>query len=293
MATMIKSNFFNVIPGAAGEAALLLYGEVGDYCRVDSERVVRELLSLSARYSKIDVRINSPGGDVFSGIAIYNALRTSVADITLYVDGMAASIAGVIALCGKPLYMSPYAKLMLHNVSGGAWGNSKELREVADMIERLQGDLAQMIAGRCKMEASEVSKTYFEDGKDHWISAEEALQMGLIDGIYEMLEPMPELTPQSSPQEVYRSFNNKLNQQTEDMALLDELKKKPAFAALGTEAAILAHIASLEAQATEALELKNKVASLEAQLSEAKEAELAPTPRAIHQLNQSPSTYPP
>lgn len=272
---MAKSNFFNVIPGASGEAALLLYGEVGDYCRVDSERVVRELLTLTAMYNKIDVRINSPGGDVFSGIAIYNALRTSTADITIYIDGMAASIAGVIALCGKPLYMSPYAKLMLHNVSGGAYGNSKELREVADMIDNLQGDLSKMIAGRCKMQAEEVSKTYFEDGKDHWINADDALSMGLIDGIYDMIEPIEGLTPQSSAEDVYKSFNNKLNQETEDMALLDELKKKPSFAALGTETAILAHIASLEVQAAEAAELKGKVTQLEEQLQASKEAELA------------------
>lgn len=270
----MATRLFNVIPGANGEAAVLLYGEVGDYCRVDSERVVRELLSLAAMYPKIDIRINSPGGDVFSGIAIYNALRSSTADITIYVDGLAASIAGIIALCGKPLYMSPYAKLMLHNVSGGAYGNSKELREVADMIDSLQGDLANMIAARCKMQPSDVAAKYFNDGKDHWINAAEALSMGLIDGIYDMIEPMPELTEESTTDDIYQSFNNKLHETESDMALLDELKKKPSFAALSTEAAVLAHIASLEVQAAEAADLKAKVTQLEEQLQASKEAEL-------------------
>lgn len=270
----MATKLFNVIPGANGEAAVLLYGEVGDYCRVDSERVVRELLSLAAMYPKIDIRINSPGGDVFSGIAIYNALRSSTADITIYVDGLAASIAGIIALCGKPLYMSPYAKLMLHNVSGGAWGNSKQLREVADTIDTLQGDLANMIAARCKMQPSEVAAKYFDDGKDHWINAAEALSMGLIDGIYDMVEPMPELTEESTTDDIYQSFNNKLHETESDMALLDELKKRPSFAALGTEAAVLAHIANIEAKAAEADTLQAKVTELLQQLQASQEAEL-------------------
>ena len=58
---------------------------------------------------KVDVRINSNGGEVYSGIAIFNALKNSKADITIYVDGIAASMASVIALCGKPVQMSRYA----------------------------------------------------------------------------------------------------------------------------------------------------------------------------------------
>ena len=86
-------------------------------------------------------------------MAIYNALRNSKGDITIFIDGVAASIAAIIALCGKPLYMSPYAKLMLHNVSGGTYGNASELRLMADQMEELQNNLATMIAGRLGMEA--------------------------------------------------------------------------------------------------------------------------------------------
>ena len=180
----VQKKFFNIIP-SDGEVAILLYGDVGDGQRVDSGRVVAELMALQSQYSKIDVRINSRGGDVFSGIAIYNALRTSKADITVYIDGVAASIAGIIALCGKPLYMSPYAKLMLHSVSGGAWGNASDLRSMAEQMEVLQGDLAAMIAGRCGMDKEEVLAKYFDE-KDHWLNANEALEMKLVDGIYDM-----------------------------------------------------------------------------------------------------------
>ena len=95
----MQKQFFNTIPSEGGEVAILLYGDVGDGQHVDSARVVAELMALQVQYDKIDVRINSCGGDVFSGMAIYTALRNSKADITIYIDGGAASIADVVNPC--------------------------------------------------------------------------------------------------------------------------------------------------------------------------------------------------
>ena len=159
------SKFFNYVPKSDGGATILLYGDVGPWGDIDSQRVVTELLSIEGEYNSIDVRINSTGGDVFTGIAIFNALRQSKANIKIYVDGIAASIAGVIALCGKPLYMSQYARLMLHKVSGGAYGSAKELRETADLIENLEGSLAEMVAQRANLTKEEVHSRYFADGR--------------------------------------------------------------------------------------------------------------------------------
>lgn len=254
--------------------AILLYGDVGDGQRVDSGRVVAELMSLQAMYDKIDVRINSCGGDVFSGMAIYTALRNSKADITIYIDGVAASIAGVIALCGKPLYMSPYAKLMLHAVSGGAWGNASDLRDMATQMEALQGDLAAMIAGRCGMKKEDVLAKYFDE-KDHWLSAREALEMKLIDGIYEMAE---EPVPTQSPEELYTYFNNRLHKQpiniNTDMALLDSIKKVPSFANMADEDAVLAHIRELENKAVKVEALEKTVDTYKQKLQEVEDKEV-------------------
>ena len=93
----MDTKIFNIIPGS-GEVTILLYGDIGDGGKVESGRVVSELLALQRTYSRIDVRINSNSGDVFSGIAIYNALKTSSANITIYnIDGIAAGIAAIIA----------------------------------------------------------------------------------------------------------------------------------------------------------------------------------------------------
>ena len=269
----MKKQFFNTIPSEGGEVAILLYGDIGDGQRVDSARVVAELLSLQAMYDKIDVRINSCGGDVFSGMAIYTALRNSKADITIYIDGVAASIAGVIALCGKPLYMSPYAKLMLHSVSGGAWGNASDLREMAEQMEALQGDLAEMIAGRCGMKKEEVLAKYFDE-KDHWLPASEALEMKLIDGIYEMAE---EQVPTQTTEEIYTYFNNRLQMQPlkqEEMGLLDSIKKVPSFANMASEEDVLAHIRNLENKATKVDALEKAVNTYKQKLQEVKDKEV-------------------
>lgn len=243
----MKQKFRNIIKGD-GKAIIMLYGKVGEGRSVDSNRVVSELFALSDQGCKIEVRINSQGGDVFSGMAIYNALRQSKEDITIYIDGVAASIAGIIALCGKPLYMSPYAKLMLHNVSGGTYGNAKELRQMADQMEVLQSNLATMIAGRLGMEADNVAKKYF-DGQDHWITANEALDMKLVDGIYTMDEVA---NPPTTTEGIYNYFNNRFDfkpQNNEEMALIDDIKTIPSFEDKTDSSAVLAHIRELENKA--------------------------------------------
>lgn len=264
----MKQKFRNIIKGD-GKAIIMLYGEVGEGRSVDSNRVVSELFALSDQGCKIEVRINSQGGDVFSGMAIYNALRQSKEDITIYIDGVAASIAGIIALCGKPLYMSPYAKLMLHNVSGGTYGNAKELRQMADQMEVLQSNLATMIAGRLGMEADNVAKEYF-DGQDHWITANEALDMKLVDGIYTMDEVA---NPPTTTEGIYNYFNNRFDfkpQNNEEMALIDDIKTIPSFEDKTDSSAVLAHIRDLENKATKVGILEKTVKTYRDELEKAR-----------------------
>lgn len=208
---MKGKTFYNAVPGADGAATIFLYGNVGEGCAVDSAMVATKLAELEKTSKKINVFINSKGGEVFSGMAIYNALRYSKADITIYVTGLAASIAGVIALCGRPLYMSPYSRLMLHQVSGGAFGGVKALKETAEVMESIQNSVAGMIAQRCKMTEKEVADKYF-DGTDHWLTAQEAVEMGLADGLFETEVPAKAL---NTTDEIYNYFNNQLEAQAE------------------------------------------------------------------------------
>lgn len=275
--------FFNMIPGE-DVACILLYGDIGDYDKVRSGDVVRELLEMEAQYKKIDVRINSNGGDVYSGIAIFNAFKNTKADITIYVDGIAASIASGIALCGKPLYMSRYSRLMLHSIQGGAYGNKKELAEVIEQIDSLENTLAEMLATRCKKTVDEIKAEYF-DGADHWLTAEQAMAAGLIDGIYDTEETVP---ADSTPDQVYTIFNNRLKQpQNDNQMNFDELRKRPAFQNCTTDDDVLRQITHLETEAGKVTGLTTEVTNLKGKLKAFEDKAAADEEAAIDGLIQT------
>ena len=250
-----------MIPGREA-CCILLYGDIGDYDDVRSGDIARELLEAESAYGKIDVRINSNGGDVYAGIAIFNALKNSKADITIYIDGIAASMASVIALCGKPVQMSRYSRLMLHSVMGGCYGNKDEMRRCIAEIESLEDTLCEMYATRLGKGKDEIRSTYF-DGTDHWLRADEALALGVIDGIYDA-DPVPE---DSTPDQVYQIFNNRLNKpQNEEQMNLDELKKRPHFKNCASDEDFLREIGVLETEAGKVPGLNTEVNRLTGEL---------------------------
>lgn len=250
-----------MIPGREA-CCILLYGDIGDYDDVRSGDIARELLEAESAYGKIDVRINSNGGDVYAGIAIFNALKNSKADITIYIDGIAASMASVIALCGKPVQMSRYSRLMLHSVMGGCYGNKDEMRRCIAEIESLEDTLCEMYATRLGKGKDEIRSTYF-DGTDHWLRADEALALGFIDGIYDA-DPVPE---DSTPDQVYQIFNNRLNKpQTKNQMNLDELKKRPHFKNCASDEDFLREIGILETEAGKVPGLNTEVNRLTGEL---------------------------
>lgn len=272
----MATKFFNIVPKSDESASLLLYGPVGEREKVDPAEVVTELMELQKQYKKIDIRVNSTGGEVFAGIAIFNALKASKADITIYIDGVAASIAAIISLCGKPLYMSTHARLMLHRVQGAEYGTAKQLRDAAEMIEELEGTLAKMIASRCKTTPEEVAAKYF-DGADHWFTAKEAEQMGLIDGIYDISDA--DVPESATNDDIYNFFTNRLatsgqpNKNNKNMAFIDDLRARPSFKNATTEAELMTEIANLENSAAKVTALEGKVAELTAKLAAARKAE--------------------
>lgn len=243
---MTMSRFFNITTSDDGISTIFLYGDIGDYTEVQSGRIAREVMEAECVSRRIHVRINSNGGEVYSGIAIFNALRQSKADIRIYVDGIAASMASVIALCGKPVEMSKYARLMLHSVSGGCYGNKQDLQRCMEEIESLEGSLSEIYAGRLGISQEEVRQTYF-DGEDHWLTAQEALDLGFIDGIYDA-DPVP---ADSTPAQIYTLFNNRLvepQKNREDMNL-EDVKKRPRFKDCASDADVFRLMDQLEEEA--------------------------------------------
>lgn len=252
-------------------ACLLLYGEISDEGgdgKIASRDIVNELMYLDAGYENLNIRINSIGGDVYPGIAIFNAIRQCHSNVTIYIDGIAASIAGVIALCGRRVEMSRYARMMLHNVSGGCYGNKKDLADMIATIESLEDTIGEIIGNRCGKSKEEVKSAYF-DGTDHWLKADEALSLGLIDAIYDV-EAVPE---ESTTDDIYRIFTNRLEleqrqPQNSDKMNLDEVRKIPRLANCADEAAVMAMLGETAQKADKADALETENEELKKQLEE-------------------------
>ncbi|MCC8095704.1 MAG: ATP-dependent Clp protease proteolytic subunit [Tannerellaceae bacterium] len=256
----MRKRFFNMIAGADGQSCtMLLYGDIGEYEAVRSCDIVRELIEAGNQYGKIEARVNSNGGDVYSGIAIFNAFRTSKADITLYVDGIAASIAAVIVLCGKPVKMSRYARLMIHGVSGGCWGNKSALKGCLEEMEALENTLCTMLAEKTGKTEEDIRSMFFDE-KDHWLTAEEALDLGIIDEIYDA-DPIPE--DKTTPEQIYAHFINKYDSSLNNKNMIfEKLKQRPAFANCATEQDVLQHIDKLERDAAKVPDLEKEAAKV-------------------------------
>lgn len=274
---------FNIIPGPQEDTCcILLYGEIGSYGDVTAQGIVTRLLEAEQTYRQIDVRINSVGGEVETGIAIFNALRQSKADITIYIDCIAASTASFIAACGRTVKMSRYARMMLHRPSGGAWGDASHLKNYIAQLEQIEEVLCRIYAERTGRTAEDIRTTYM-DGEDHWLTADEALALGFVDEIYGDAREVS-FTDSLSPREWCDRYTAsylesiQVSHKTEKQ-MINKLKGMPTFSDCADEAAIVGRIAEIEAKAAkydaavaERDALKTKVSEFERKEREAAEA---------------------
>lgn len=130
----------------------------------------------------VTVQINSPGGDMFEGIAIYNLLRAHPAAVTVEVLGLAASAASIIAMAGDEIHMSPGSFLMLHNAWGVVIGNRHDMAEAAALFETFDAALTGIYAARSGRSQVEIAALL---DAETFLSAEEAITAGMADGIVE------------------------------------------------------------------------------------------------------------
>ena len=157
---------------------ILIYGVVGDSCDgLDAAWVVDRVNHAS---DDITVRINSLGGLVFDGFAIFNALKQSARRVTVHIDGVAGSIASIIAMAGDEIIMAENAVMMIHKPSDGTYGVATELRSTADRLDMLQAQLVNIYAQRTGMSADELNPLL---DAETWLTAAEALDLKFIDQI--------------------------------------------------------------------------------------------------------------
>lgn len=164
---------------AVGE--LLLYGDVGpaEWGMVDDAAFAKAVKELGD-VQRIELRINSAGGSAFTGLSIYNQLQRHPARVIVTVDGLAASIASVIAMAGDEIIMGEGAQMMIHEASTLAWGDAAEMERTAANLHAVSQDLAMIYARRTGRTAAEVRRYMREET---WFTAADAVREKFADRV--------------------------------------------------------------------------------------------------------------
>lgn len=169
----------------ANEADLYLYIEVaswgGGYAAHSAQSFKDELDSLG-NIETLNIYINCPGGDVFEGVAIANMLSRKPCVKNVYIDGIAASIASVIAMAGDNIYMPSNAMMMVHNTMIGAFGYAGDLRAAADTADKITASIRQTYLDKAGDKLDEAVITNLMDAES-WLTAQECLDYGLCTEI--------------------------------------------------------------------------------------------------------------
>ena len=162
------------------ERIILLSGEINDNT---SNMIVAELLYLdSLSNDDISIYINSPGGSITSGMAIYDTMNFIKSDVSTICMGMAASMGAFLLSCGKKgkRYALPNSEVMIHQPLGGAEGQATEIKIAAERILKSRKKINEILASNCNQKIERIEK---DTERDHFMDEDEALEYGLVDKI--------------------------------------------------------------------------------------------------------------
>ena len=166
---------------------LFVYNIIGDSWGYGiTASAVQQAIAASGDFNAITLHINSPGGDCFEGTAIYNIVRQQKVPVTAIVEGLAASAAFTVAMAGDTIQIGDAAMMMLHNAWAYTSGYASEIRQVADLLDKLSGTMAELYAKRSGLPSADV-QTLMD--AETWLTADEAIAQGFAN---EKLEADPE-----------------------------------------------------------------------------------------------------
>lgn len=187
MSTESKTGGYSMkIVNAVQEAEIWLYEEIGEgfFSGVSAKRFGEDLKALG-KVEHITLRLNSPGGDVFDGLAMYNLLNQHPARVTVQIDGLAASIASLIAMAGDEIRMAANSFMMVHKAWGVSIGNAEDMQAMADTLGKVDGSLVDTYHRRTGLEQAEIENLL---AAETWFTAAEAVDKGFADQITEELQ---------------------------------------------------------------------------------------------------------
>ena len=185
--TSKEMNKFEIVSKDNGVADVFLYGEIvsdsygGEY-GISEKDIVNALKNIPRSVTQINLRVNSPGGSVFSGTTIYELLRNHPAKVTAYVEGFAASIASVIIMAADEIVIGEAAMIMIHKPLVGIYGNSNTLQDMIEILDKIEYQMISIYKKRMGASKEEIASML---SKETYFTAEQAIEAGLADRQFE------------------------------------------------------------------------------------------------------------
>lgn len=283
-------------------AELMIYGTIGESFFDDSvtAKQFRTDLKAAGDVKTLDIRINSPGGSVTHGIAIYEALREHSARKVVHIDGMAASMASIVAMVGDEIHIADGGFMMIHDPYMWAEGNAEDLRRYADMMDKSKEKMVAIYAGKTNLPSDDIAALMTAET---WMTSDEAVEKGFaskISGKAEVVAEMKLDNFKNMPQAV-KDFYAEARPRPDkgEPAMAETTKNEPVPATLaelksnceGADAGFL--LEQLEAKATVNDALKSFNAKLKADAIAAKaEAETAKAKKPEPEAKAKPGVEP-
>jgi ATP-dependent Clp protease protease subunit len=180
----LKSKYYNFTKKDSKNADLYIYGEITPYKWDDTDVTAsgfKDDLESMGNIEVLNIYINSPGGSVFEGQSIYSQLKRHKAIKNVYIDGISASIASVISMCGN-VYMPKNAMIMVHNASAFAEGNSEDFRALADTLDKVNQTIVEVYIEKTGLPEDKIKELM---DKESWLTGKEAVDLGFADVLIE------------------------------------------------------------------------------------------------------------
>lgn len=198
-------NWYTITNKAEGPAEISIFGPIGntwDGEGVTASKFIKDFKAIKSQ--DVTITVNSPGGSLFDGLAIYTAMASSGKTITAKVMGLAASAASLIVMAASKISMPKNTHLMVHKAGNGVWGTADDMRKMAEVMDSLDQSIAATYSARTGKPIEDI-KAMLDSG-DTWLTADQAVEMGFADEATELVTATALFDLDSLPEAVRASL---------------------------------------------------------------------------------------
>ena len=215
----MNEKWYNIQNKAGETADIYIFDEIGTY-GVTAQDFISEIKGL--KDIPINLRINSLGGDVFDGMAMYNVIKRRESKTTVYIEGIAASIATIIALGADEVIMAENSLFMIHNAWGGTSGEAKDMRKTAETLDKITSELTDIYVKKTGLSYDALAEMMDEES---WLNAQEAFDLGFIDTISDSIKVAAKYDVSKFKNITQEEIKNKLSININNKKMTNELKE--------------------------------------------------------------------